>query len=54
LLLEQKTYDEGLKKNAKNEIVVHHLSIKTKNSSIRHKQHCEIALNLGHGMVAKW
>jgi Skp family chaperone for outer membrane proteins len=54
LLPKQKTYDEDLKKNTKKETEVHYLSIKTKNSAIRHKQHYEIALNLGSRMVTKW
>jgi hypothetical protein len=54
LLPEQKTYDENLKKNEKNETEVHYLSIETKKLTIRHKQHCESTLNLGLKMVAKW
>jgi len=37
-----KTYDQDLKKNAKNEIEVHYLSREQKNSAIKHKQHFEI------------
>jgi hypothetical protein len=48
-----KTYDQNLKKNEKNETKAHYLSIETKISIIRHKQHFEIILNLGLGMVAK-
>ncbi len=42
-----------MKKNEKNETKAHYLSIETKISIIRHKQHFEIILNLGLGMVAK-
>jgi hypothetical protein len=54
LFPKQKTYDEDLKKNARIEIEVHYLPIEIENSTIRHKQHYEIALNLGPRMVAKW
>jgi hypothetical protein len=37
-----KHYDQDLKKNTKNEIEVHYLSIETKISVTRHKQHFEI------------
>jgi uncharacterized GH25 family protein len=48
LVLEQKTYDQDLKKIQKNEIEVHYLSIKTKISTTKHKQHYEIHYEFKH------
>jgi hypothetical protein len=36
-----KTYDQGLKKNEKNEIEVHHQFLETKILATKHKQHFE-------------
>jgi hypothetical protein len=49
-----KIYDQDFKKNAKNEIEVHILFLKTKISAIRHKQHFEIHYEFKPWMVAKW
>jgi hypothetical protein len=54
LLHEQKTYDQDLKKNAKNETKAHYLSMEKNNSTTRHEQHFEITLNSNPRMVTKW
>jgi hypothetical protein len=43
-----KCYDQDLKKNEENEIEVHYLSIETKISATRHKQHSEIHFKFRH------
>ncbi len=45
----QETYDQDFEENANNETKVHHLTIETKISATRHKQHYEI-----HSKVRPW
>jgi uncharacterized GH25 family protein len=53
LIPEQKTYVH-FEKNEKNENKVHYLSIVTKISTTKHKQHFEIIPNSGPKIVVKW
>jgi len=49
LFPKQETYDQDFEENANNETKVHHLTIETKISATRHKQHYEI-----HSKVRPW